>query len=663
MLLEQNGRILFSCETKLVTYEINFEEKQQLKHQTTELERIKLELHEHSKYMQKVDTYEYPSVITAMVCMKHKLVVGTNDGSLFFDRKHVVTFDAQISALFYSEPFLVLATSAGLIQIYKDKRICFKHWHRAPVNQIFFTNIIYLHDGSNRLVIMKPYLHLSILEQALPETSAQHKAADLHSRKNATEGSVEHEELFDNLKHPFKVFNNYIFIADDCFLYVKTANNFVSYLKLDNEVVDFAFSYNGGIMFLMEKHKIKIVDFNAKKVLREIRILSCTGGRLLFINNSLVYSNHQLNLIKDVLNFEEQEKKMKELILQEDYFYVRKSREEVVQSSDDEELKELFYSVESTKENRRNNDAADSVSSSKPDQKTPEDNSIVGPEEPKNISNDKICIPGKIQENNVILLCYNEIGFLMCKQDDLVNLIELIFHDRMISKKIIHCKIKCDRGCFDLHSVFLSTNKTIAYYEDAFKWQMDISTIDGCNDGKIKFLAIAKHLYVVIENSTHDSLVIMCRNGDVREIYDLPRTTAFIVKNEVILYVSESKLFICEEKSIKHVQLVGPVNFLTIDANKNIYYANNMYIYKVCHYMSKRLLKHANKLIICYYEGRFISLNKLLPTPDVEYLKVEEKKCNVEEPVSENNFQKQSVYDRFANVPKKTKKYNPLKDK
>ncbi|ELQ76980.1 hypothetical protein THOM_0007 [Trachipleistophora hominis] len=625
MLILKDGLLYFSKHQMLLTYNLDFTTATKNENELSELEKVRNELYGDEKYLVKIDEYEYPSSITALISYKNRLVVGTAAGKLFFDRKQVLSVDASISALFFNDPFLIIATSAGLIQIYNNKRICFQYWHRSPINQIAFTNLIYLHDGNNRLVVIDPVLSLSGSKPCLGDSDTSNDEALTDKTRRTASGQKKNEELFDNLNMPFHFHNKYLFISDDNILYAKTVNNFSSLLKLEEKVVDFTFSTNGGILFLLEESKIKIVDFCEQEVIREIRIYRCDAGRILYHNNSLLYGKDKLNVVKDVLDSVEQAKKMKEIILQENRFYVHRKVENVCSSSEDEELKDLFAQRKG-RESEKLNESVDYEPSA--DGEYDEQHGVSTAEISKQaeaVREDVVWTPGRVQENDIILLCYNETGFLLCKQDVSVNLIELVFHDHMISNKIIHCKLKNDKGCFDANGVLLSTTTTLTYYEDTKKWELDISTVVGFKGKKIKFLGISGYLYVVVENTTYDSLVVLCKEGRIRDVYDIPRASTFVVKHGVILVLSKNQLFVYSDGQVKAIELIGAINFLGIDAQRQIYYANAEYIYRLENSMSKRVLKYTNKTVLCYYDNMFIVLNKLFPVPDVEYLRVEEK--------------------------------------
>lgn len=659
MLILKENLLYFSIHQKLLTYKLELESTTEKK-EMSDLDRVKAELYGDDSCLVKVDEYEYSHKITAMISMKHKLIIGTEKGYVFFDKQHVIALDAQISALFFNDPFFIVATTAGLLQIYNKKHLCFQFWHRSPINQVTFTNVIYIQDGSNRLVLIEPVLSTGPL---LPSASGDAFRSDTRTVSN----QKKKEEQFDNLNYPFKVHDKCIFITDDSVLYAKTANNFSSLLKLDGKVEDFTFSTNGGILFILEERKIKVIDFNTRDILREIRVFNCKSGKILYFKNALLYSNEKLNLIRDVLSVEEQKAKMKEIVLEENRFYVRKRVETFISDSEDEDLKNLFK----YKERKDEEFSDEGVSAEKEDFAENYDTTAEKKDylenydtitTKKEVGVESLArVAGSIQEGSVILLSYNETGFLLCKQDVSVNLIELVFHDHMISNKVIHCRNKSTMGSFDQKGVLLGTETLLTYYEDEKEWDLDISTIQGLTNKKIKLLRISRLLYVLVENISHDSMVVLHRNGTTKDIYDLPQADTFVVKNEMLLVLASNRLLIFDEESSCVCDLIGQVNFLTIGAERQIYYANANYIYKLDRFLSRRLLTHANKTILCFHDDNFIVLNKLVPVPDVEYLKVEEKaepKIPCEDTKQER--MSQSSYNRFENVPKRTRKYNPL---
>lgn len=661
MLAVEDGLLYFSKNQMLVTYRLDFTTSAKKEEEMSELEKVRNELYGDEKYLVKVDEYEYSSTITAMVLLKHKLVIGTAEGKLFFNQSQVLALDAQISALFYNEPFLVIATNAGLIQIYSNKHICFQYWHRSPVNQIAFTNLIYVHDGNSRLVVIDPVLSLSKLQRNLGDASGQNDELCIDKTHGAVSGQKKREEQFDNLNFPFHFFDKYLFISDDNILYTKTVNNFSSLIKLDEKIVDFTFSTNGGILFLLEEGRIKIVDFCEQEVIREIRIYRGDAGRILYHNNALLYGKDKLNIIKDVLDTAEQAKKMKEIVLQENRFYVRRKTENVPSSSEDEELRDLFHKQERRNTDKRGEHANDEISAEEEYGEEHAMNDTASDRQVVVTKESHVWTSGRVHENNVILLSYNETGFLLCKQDVSVNLIELVFHDHMISNKIIHCKLKSDKGCFDADGVLLSTQTILTYHEDTKKWELDISAVEGLKGKKIKFLGLSEHVYVVVESTAYDSLIVLCKEGKIRDVYDLPRANTFVVKHGVILIVSSNQLFIYGDKHVRTVDLIGAVNFLCVDSRKRIYYANSEYIYRLENSMSKRLIQYTNKTILCYHDNTFIVLNKLFPVPDVEYLRVEEKTENEIRKEPKTTYSNaQENHNRFENVPKRVRKYNPL---
>lgn len=614
------------------------------------------------KYLDQIDEYDYESDITSITKIEYKLAIGLINGELFFDKQKVLSLDFAITALHYNAPFFVIGSASGQIQIYSQGKLCFEHWHISPINQVAFIDKLYLHDKSNRLIIIEPEIN----------NITGNNPLELTQSKNVTNTQKTKQEQYDNLNMPFKLFNQYFFIADNNILYAKTVNNFSSIIELNNQIVDFCFNTNGGILFLLEATRIKIINFYNYELIREIMVFNCENGKIFYANNILFYSNYELNLIKNILSDEEQNIKPKKILLEENRFYISKSKELPESDSEDKELLDLFTTKPRKRKIYDYSDELDEIykevsveDKNKKFNEKNNENDYYMSDLNKKTEYKELYNPEIIQEEDVRLLCYNEYGFLICKQDVSINLMELVYHDSSIPSKIIHCKNMSDKGAFDNIGMLISTDTLISYYENEKKWEKDISEFPDLHGKKIKFLRLCNYLYIIVETIySYESLIILYRNSRLKCIIDLPPVSMFQVKNNILLILSRCILHVYDKEEYKRIETCGKVNFITVDTNKSIYYANEQFLYKIDNRLSKRILKCANKHILCLLNKNLIILNKLLPVPDVEYLKVDdinEYDEDIEFKSITENVQKS--YERFENVPKKVRKYNPLQKK
>lgn len=638
-------------------------------------------------WIKKIDTKEFENKITAISKMNSKIAIGLSSGHLYFGEKLVIQYDSSVTCLNFTFPFLSLATSSGLIQIYNGSRLIYQHNHTSVVNQIFFKNVIYCHDGNNNLVIITP-------DKKNPKINE-----DGHQKKNKSHFN-EKKEQFDNLNAPF-VFSKYLFISDENILYAKTKNNFSSILNLERPIIDFCFSDNGGILFILEQMKIKIIDFITYNVIKEIGCFSTEDSKIQFKNNSLFFTNKRLNVIKNILSQFELDLKPKEIVLEENKFFINREKEELdVTGEQDNELVELFntkkenskiknriYSDSDEFEKRPHSDYEENdvlnLESRTIKNRTyihsdDEENDFINSETKKiknrpyrdydelenNFTDSENKIKNKIAKNivkegNVELMRYNEHGFVLLKQGS-VSLYEVIFHDNSRRGFTVHYNEKSNICDFSKFGLVISTEKKISFYEKGVhKWSKEIDKIIE-TDGKIKIVRIEKNIHILVENDILDILIEMDLHGQVKSIFDIEPANMVEKKGKYLLILNGNKLSIILNNQFKIVNLIGNVNFLHIEKDE-IFYANDIFLYKIFGNISKRIYKLESKRILTIIYENIVILNKLLPSPDVEYVKIEENKDEIAEIMETDDLLlDDEPVSRFSNVPKKIKKFNPL---
>ncbi|KRH94260.1 hypothetical protein M153_317000710 [Pseudoloma neurophilia] len=484
-----------------------------------------------SASFKKISENDYDSDITAITKVGSKLAVGTFSGDLYFDNNKIASLGLAITSLSSDQSYFLLGTDSGVIQLYENGHIIYKHTHTSPINQVYFSanKEIYVHDKMSRLVIIKPNL------------SGNNKK-DSKGREIFTE----EKNQYDNLEKPF-VFYKHLFIADKKVLYAKTKNNFSSLINLKEEIIDFCFSETGGILFILEKFTIKVIDFYSYKMIREIDIRTDENGKISFYNNVIFFTNERLNAIPNVLNRNELFHEPRRIVFEENKHIIRINPE--LPESDDQVAD---YAVELFNKQPKaptrvvySDDESDAVETAIPQPPSRQtttryqvsddynlddlhsddlpipptnararvfdigpretnildfssDEDYVSEKEPKAVFKPQIKPgvtfygdvnqPGTISqtqpfksyiiaEGNIKLLRYNDIGFILLKKGS-VALFEFIFHDSMRSSFTINCKNHSRIADFSDHGAVLCSDEHISLYEESYKkWTKTITQL------------------------------------------------------------------------------------------------------------------------------------------------------------------------------------------
>lgn len=470
---------------------------------------------------------------------------------------------------------------------------------------------------------------------------------------------------YDKLNMPM-IFDEYLFICDNNFLFCKTKQAFAMFVEFSNEILDFFIFKN--LIAIQTGNKILIVEINSKSVVLEIK---CFGKFVIDenYNRLIVFENEKVEFydipeIKErgKILFEEDrifEKKIYEQKIENDSQpviknYQRKENiKNLFEKSDNSELKNLFEEKKFD-EKKYNHNFGDKKYDPNFDHNFDDEN--LDDSEESNLesfkkSTSSVFMPSMIVKDDVTLMAYNKEGYLIMKSQDEFNFVEAIYHDKSHVGRKIQDFTKSKIGSIGSKGFLITNGESLNFYGKN-DWFLK-------SEEKISLIGIGD--------------IIATVKSDILEIYSISGKliSKFLIPSSIkTLIIENSNIFLfCVDKIIKikkinqnfHLEnfyfLNKNFNFCAVE-NENIYFGDSK-IFKLENGLFKEIIKVKGNPL-CIFNDYVVSLTgRIIPEPVIEYFKI------VDEIVLDDEFdesfesdQELPTHFRNENVLK-TKKFDP----
>lgn len=463
------------------------------------------------------------------------------------------------------------------------------------------------------------------------------------------------QKVYDNF-NAYICYTRYLFASESHFLYCKTKEAFAVYLEhtTGNPIQSFFFSRTGSVVFLKEKGKVFVYDFNKKSMINEIcisgecvydedrnRIIFESRGSLKFVENAA-----DRNLLKSSMN----SVFFKELKIEERIVWSESEcSDEVVRIRRKKSKKPVSYefvqdpvekkvSGEHGKEGREPNKEApsprrgrygkggdlkdlfkeESVSSEHNSTFYPQDvpKGDTAPSETGNIRyGPQHFMPTLIEGHNGALMCYNTTGYLTSTKDEFFNVVELSYHNTLKKGMQIKDTNFSKFGVFSEEAVLLGTASSLHFYSGDVQWTHKSSE-------EVNLIGMSNQLIAVVYD--HGVLRVYKHSG--LEVFncDLGMVNAVFCHGNLVFALKKESLYKidAESFSFERFEVLSGVDWVFVD--QYVYYRACGKVYVLRKGLSLRVCEPEGHPL-CVSDGYLVVLSKnkqFYPEPAVEYCKL-----------------------------------------
>lgn len=575
--------------------------------------------------------------VVLSLCCDEAVVIGTTNGSLYTvaagKPRILRQFKSPISALFLKGTILGAGTECGTVcvALLRDTELVVleEREHAAPVLGIVTDGVTtYISDMRNRIC-------------TFPD-----------------------RKTYDNFNTHI-CYSKYFFASESFFLYCKTKEAFAVCLEhsIGVEIEKFMFSSTGSVLFVVEKNKAFVYDFNKREVINEVevekdfvydedrnRIVFLKGRELATIEN--IADRDLLRQPMDDVFFKES--KIEERIVWSD----SECSDEALQITRKKKKKNVCYEFVAEDQNttssnasavsRREKDKKDKNShlsrvfqaetqpvqrvglgilfedASSYEQKIHTDNippvqnkghHVCLGDECESLRKRGPFMPSSVTCNGSSLMCYSTLGYLISMKDEFFSLVELRYHDNSRSSMKIKDTNFCTMGVFVEEVVLLATTKSLHFYSENIEWihkSVEEVTLLGMSEDilgvvyALNILRIYKHSGLELFNCEFEAVDSICCH----------KQTAVVLCGR-LLYRVDSAAFTCEKFDV-----IGGANWMYVD--DYVYYRVKNRVYVLRNGLSLRIAEIEN-IPLCVSGGYLLALSgsvRLHPEPVVEYFKM-----------------------------------------
>lgn len=424
-------------------------------------------------------------------------------------------------------------------------------------------------------------------------------------------------------------FKKYLFASEKNFLYCKTEEAFSCILTMRDDIVEFMFTLKGSILFVRTQSHLHIYNKHFKEI-RKLSLDKCVFAFDEGSNRLVVFDGHHITFVNNIVE------SVSYLCEEMDNIIFEKTRinEKVVRNEEYEDNGDVTRFIDdgngqimrahSVKKNKKNvmnipafnrsyerlDDSTDDetrhynnkLNLFEDEEEEEEDESTNAVAKKEHIKTIKPFISGSFESDGIELLCYNKIGFVLRRKDE----IEVIYHDTSIPRKCFNENYTM--ASLSEKGVLFARNDDVLVFNGDNSWEKDMS--------EIKLVSITNKLIICIT----DCEMHIFKFSGIKIFSCLvhnPITISSEVEN-IVLFCQDRVLFFDRDFNVLHYDFYYNLSFCVLEQNI-IYYHHESYLYMFRQGIAIRLMK-VNGYPLCINNSHLITCNgRITDTPIIEF--------------------------------------------
>lgn len=600
---------------------------------------------------------------SVIACSEDYCFVGSSTGRLAalnlfnLEETLVCTMGSPVTALFHLDGFVYCGSEEGLVQIYAVIPESGRE-HGEPTSTFLSSIADVLNDPfseggtSFAFKFIRSMRHPAPIMQICTD-GVEMLVADMRNKVTVYPSKKTYDMRGSCLRY-----KRYVFASERGMIYCKTKNAFAVHVTLDSPIDDYRFSNNGGVVFVRSGTVLHVVDFNEKKVVKEVSIgegFVYDDGR----NRIVKLDGDSVTVVDGILQREYEE--MENVRFRGDNIVEKRIKgledadEEVVSKYVDcgskREMQKKYFKTRMDESPGRDRVFGRNA--------VQERTSVIESSEEVDmvvVETARAFNSSAVETEDATLLCYNLEGFMISLRSGDANKVEVNYHD-VARRKIETSDVNgCVLGAFRDGNVVLANRSRMFFVSHSQRWEKEIEA---------RVLCITNEVVVAVSDAVRifrldGEEIFNCLIPDIHTVCCHSKTIAVFSRELVVI-----DLFSATERFL----LPSPVSFACFDERGRLFYRIRDQLYYLYMGLSVKVCDVPTHPL-AVFGGNVVSLTqarKLLPHPCVNYTRLDDVGVLSEEAESRTEdipackvFKENERPESLPSTQTPTKKYNPF---